>query len=144
MVTWNKENFILASKKACIPSISNFIVALVNFCDENADSISWGRGKGYGTLTFKCNSLDYGSISLFHLTTNGQIKFPLNNLRIKVDHKEIINDYQLKLESNFMMDFHEEKYPFDKFLNVDELFLMKSEINRFIVTIQSVSARLHQ
>ena len=31
-----------------------------------------------------------------------------------------------------------------KFLNIDELFLMKSEIDRFIVTIQSVSARLHQ
>ena len=82
-------------------------------------------------------------ISLFHLTTNGQIKFPLNSLRIKVDYKEI-NDYQLKLESNFMMDFDEEKYPLDKFLNVDELFLMKSEVDRFIVTIQSVSARLHQ
>ena len=83
-------------------------------------------------------------ISLFHLTTNGQIKFPLNSLRTKVDHKEIINDYQLKLESNFMMDFDEEKYPLDKFLNIDELFLMKSEVDRFKVTIQSVSARLHQ
>ena len=83
-------------------------------------------------------------ISLFHLTTNGQIKFPLNSLRTKVDHKEIINDYQLKLESNFMMDFDEEKYPVDKFLNIDELFLMKSEVDRFKVTIQSVSARLHQ
>ena len=62
MVTWNKENFILASKKACIPSISNFIVALVNFCDENADSISWGRGKGYGTLTF--NPLIYKKIRI--------------------------------------------------------------------------------
>ena len=50
----------------------------------------------------------------------------------------------MKLESNFMMDFDEEKYPVDKFLNIDELFLMKSEIDRFIVTIQSVSARLHQ
>ena len=109
MTKWNKDTFILESKKECSPSISNVIVALVNFCDENADNISWGRGKGYGTLTFKCNSLDYGLISLFHLTTNGQIKFPLNSLRTKVDHKEIINDYQLILESNFMMDFDEEK-----------------------------------
>ena len=144
MTKWNKDTFILESKKECSPSISNVIVALVNFCDENADSISWGRGKGYGTLTFKCNSIDYGMISLFHLTTNGQIKFPLNSLRTKVDHKEIINDYQLKLESNFMMDFDEEKYSVDKFLNIDELFLKKSEVDRFKVTIQSVSARLHQ
>jgi len=69
---------------------------------------------------------------------------PLNNLRTKVDHKEIINDFQLKLESNFMMDFDEDRYPADKFLNIDELFLMKSEIDRFIVTIKSISARLHQ
>ena len=144
MTKCNKDTFILESKKECSPSISNVIVALVNFCDENADNISWGRGKGYGTLTFKCNSIEYGMISLFHLTTNGQIKFPLNSLRTKVDHKEIINDYQLKLESNFMMDFDEEKYPLDKFLNIDELFLMKSEVDRFKVTIQSVSARLHQ
>ena len=144
MMKWNKDTFILESKKECPPNISNVIVTLVNFCDENADNISWGRGKGYGTLSFKCDSLDYGMISLFHLTTNGQIKFPLNNLRTKVDHKEIINDYQLKLESNFMMDFDEDRYPSDRFLNIDEIFLMKSEIDRFIFTIQSVSARLHQ
>ncbi len=28
-----------------------------------------------------------------------------------------------------MMDFDEERYPVDKFLNIDELFLMKSEID---------------
>ena len=144
MTKWNKDNFILASKKGCSPSISNVIVQLVNFCDEYADTLSWGRGKGYGRLSFKCKSLDYGLVSLFHLTTNGQIKFPLNDLKTKVDHKEIINDYQLKLESNFMMDFDDNEYPVDIFLDIDRLFLMKSEVDRFIVTIQSVAARLHQ
>ena len=144
MTKWNKDNFILESKKGCSPSISNVIVQLMNFCDEYADNLSWGRGKGYGRVSFDCKSLDYGFISLFHLTTNGQIKFPLNSLRKKVDHKEIINDYQLKLESNFMMDFDEQEYPVDLFIDIDKLFLMKLEIDRFIFTIQSVTARLHQ
>ena len=37
----------------------------------------------------------------------------LNLLRSKISKKEIINDYQLKLESNFMMDFDELEYPTD-------------------------------
>ena len=84
------------------------------------------------------------TLLLFHLTTNGQIKFPLNLLRNRIQKKEIISDFQLKLESNFMMYFDEDKHPSDIFFDVDELFLMKSEINKFIFTVQGISARLHQ
>ena len=56
MIKWNKDTFVVSSKKECNPRISNIIVDLVNFTATEADIISWGRGKGYGTMTFKCKS----------------------------------------------------------------------------------------
>ena len=144
MTKWNKDTFISYSKKDCEARISNIIIDLVNFSDSEADTVSWGRGKGYGTMTYKCKSEDYGMLPLFHLTSNGQIKFPLNFLRTKIPKKEIINDFQLKLESNFMMYFDEDVCPSDIYFNIDDLFLMKSEVDKFIFTIKGISARLHQ
>ena len=129
MSKWNKDIFISTVKKNCLSNISNVIVDLVNFSELNADTVSWGRGEGYGTMTYKCKSEDYGIIPLFHVTTNGQIKFPINLLRNKIRKKEIINDYQLKLESNFMMYFDEDKHPSDVFFYIDDLFLMKTEVD---------------
>ena len=144
MAKWNKELFIKTAKESCQTRISNVIVDLVKFTQEHADLITWGRGEGYGTMTFKCKSIDYGLIPLFHLTSNGQIKFPLNLLRQKITKKEIVRDYQLKLESNFMMYFDEEMYPADILYTIDELFVMQVEVQKFILTIQGISARLHQ
>ena len=144
MSKWNKDTFVQTTKSKCEPRISNIILALVNFTDHEADKVTWGRGEGYGTMTYKCKSIDFGIIPLFHLTTNGQIKFPLNLLRQRILKKEIISDFQLKLESNFMMYFDEDEQPSDIFFNVDELFLMKTEIDKFIFTIQGITARLHQ
>ena len=144
MSKWNKDTFVSTLKKICNSNISNVIVDLINFSESDADTVTWGRGEGYGTMTFKCKSEDYGIIPLFHITTNGQIKFPINFLRSKIRKKEIINDYQLKLESNFMMDFDEESCPSDIFYNIDELFIMKVEVDKFIFTVRNISARLHQ
>ncbi len=72
------------------------------------------------------------------------IKFPLNLLRHRVQKKEIISDFQLKLESNFMMYFDEDVQPSDVFFNIDDLFLMRADIDRFIFTIQGIAARLYQ
>ena len=144
MSKWNKDTFVQTTKSKCEPRISNIILALVNFTDHEADQVTWGRGEGHGTMTYKCKSIDFGIIPLFHLTTNGQIKFPLNLLRQRILKKEIISDFQLKLESNFMMYFDEDEQPSDIFFNVDELFLMKTEIDKFIFTIQGITARLHQ
>ena len=144
MSKWNKDTFVQTTKSKCEPRISNIILALVNFTDHEADQVTWGRGEGYGTMTYKCKSVDFGIIPLFHLTTNGQIKFPLNLLRQRILKKEIIGDFQLKLESNFMMYFDEDEQPSDVFFNIDELFLMKTEIDKFIFTIQGITARLHQ
>ena len=142
MSKWNKDTFVQTTKSKCEPRISNIVLALVNFTDDEADQVTWGRGEGYGTMTYKCKSVDFGIIPLFHLTTNGQIKFPLNLLRQRILKKEIISDFQLKLESNFMMYFDEDEYPSDVFLAIDELFVMKVELDRFISAVQGMSARL--
>ena len=43
-----------------------------------------------------------------------------------------------------MMYFDEEVYPTDIFYTVDELFVYSKEVQKFILTIQGISARLHQ
>ena len=144
MSKWNKNTFISTVKNKCETRISNVIVDLINYSETSADVISWGRGEGYGTMTYKCKSVDYGLIPLFHITTNGKIKFPINLLRTKIRRKEIINDFQLKLESNFMMYFDEETCSTDVFYKIDDLFIIKSEVDKFIFTMQGISARLHQ
>jgi len=144
MAKWNKQTFESSSKSICEIRISNIIVELVKFAEIEADLVAWGRGEGYGTMTYKCKSIDYGFIPLFHLTSSGQIKFPLNYLRSKISKKEIVNDYQLKLESNFMLDFDENEYPVDVFSAIDDLFIIHKEVEKFINTIRGLSARLHQ
>ena len=144
MAKWNKEIFLKTVKSNCEIRIANTITELVKFTELNADSISWGRGEGYGTMTYKCKSIDFGILPLFHLTSNGQIKFPLNYLKSKIQKKEINRDFQLKLEANFMMYFDEDVYPSDIFFTIDELFVMKVELDRFMSAILGVSARLHQ
>mgnify|MGYP001379066159 FL=1 len=144
MSKWNKDTFIEKAKNSCYPHISNIVIDLVNFADGNADNVAWGKGKQQGTMVFKCKSDDFGMVPLFHLTTDGQIKFQLNYLRSNIGKKEIVRDFQLKLESNFLMDLDEEEYPSDLFHEVDELFNIKHEVEKFEDTIQGISARLKQ
>ena len=102
MSKWNKVTFVSTVKTKCEPRISNIIIDLINFAEDAADMLSWGRGEGYGTMTFKCKSEDYGLIPLFHITTNGQIKFPINLLRTKIfDTAIIINEGKINLNNNF-------------------------------------------
>ena len=144
MGTWNKDTFIEKVKNSCYPHTSNILIDLVNFADTNADTIAWGKGKNCGTMVFKCKSDDFGLVPLFHLTTDGHIKFQLNYLRDNITKREIVRDFQLKLESNFLMDFDEDEYPHDLFHDVDELFNIKHEVEKFEDTIQGISARLRQ
>ena len=76
--------------------------------------------------------------------TNGQIKFQLNYLRQKIRGKEILRDYQLKLESNFMMDFGEDIYPSDLYHKMGDIFTIKIEVDKFVHTIQGIAHRLRQ
>jgi len=144
MAKWDKTTFISSIKDNCEPRVQTTILDLIRFAEQNADQVSWGRGEGYGTMTFKCKSDDYGIIPLFHITTNGQIKFQLNYLRQKCRKKEILRDYQLKLESNFMMDFGESYYPSDIYHLMGEMFTIRTEVNKFVQTIQNIAHRLRQ
>ena len=53
MAKWDKDLFIKTIKESCQTRISNIVVDLVKFTEDEADSVSWGRGEGYGTMTFK-------------------------------------------------------------------------------------------
>ena len=57
MAKWNKDTFIQKAKDTCYPHISNVLIDLVNFADNNADNISWGKGKGFGTMVFCENKI---------------------------------------------------------------------------------------
>ena len=144
MVKWDKVNFIKTVKNNCFGHTTNVIVDLVNFSEDNADNLSWGKGENCGTMTYKCKSEDYGLIPLFNLTTNGKIKFHINYMRGKIEAKEIIKDYQLKLESNFMMDFDSDLYPSDLSHKIEDLFNIKAEVDQFQADISGISARLRQ
>ena len=144
MAKWNKEIFLKTVKNECNIRIANTITELVKFTESEADVVSWGRGEGYGTMTYKCKSIDYGLVPIFHITSNGQIKFPLNYLKTKIQKKEIYRDFQLKLESNFMMDFGTEFYPADIYEQIDDVFTIKRDVDKFLDTIQAISDRLHQ
>ena len=144
MAKWNQTTFMGSLKENCMPYATNVIIDLVKYADDVADVITWGRGEGYGTMTFKCKCDDFGIVPLFHVTTSGQIKFLLNHMRQKVRKREILRDFQLKLESNFMMDFNEEEYESDIYYDVDTLFNTKSDIDKFKSTINGITARLKQ
>jgi len=116
----------------------------IQFAEKNSDIIAWGRGEGHGTMTFKCKSEDWGVVPIFHVTSDGKIKFLLNNMRNKVRKREILRDYTLKLESNFMLDFSEDSYVSDIYFSVMELFVTKSEVDKFMFTVKGICARLHQ
>jgi len=144
MAKWTKNTFIKKTKNNCLSHVSMIMMDLIKFSEDNADQVVWGSGDRYGTMTYKCKSIDHGFIPLFYITTQGRIKISINLLRAKVSQPEIIRDFQLKLESNFLMDFDSEDYPSDIYHSLEDLFTMRSEVNRFTTTIQSVSARLHQ
>ena len=60
MSKWNKDTFVRVTKKNCEARISNIVLALVDFTVKESDIVTWGRGEGYGTMTFKCKSSDFG------------------------------------------------------------------------------------
>ena len=144
MTKWDKDTFITKAKSECAAHISNYILDIVRFSEEHADIVQWGRGDGQGTMRFKCKSDDFGVLPLFEITTNGQINFLINSLRSKVRKKEILRAYQLKLESNFMIDFSPELYPSDIYHAVEDVFTIKHDVDKFVETIQTISDRLHQ
>lgn len=140
---WNKEKFIKELQTQASREVVKVSERLCDFTERDADESAWGRGSEYGTLTYKSKS-DFGLISLFQLTTRGQIKFQINNLRQKGVAKAILRDYLIKLESNFLRDYDERNYPSDSFEEISELFTTSAQLNKFITCIEGVSYRLRQ
>ncbi|MBC8479449.1 MAG: hypothetical protein H8D46_03205 [FCB group bacterium] len=144
MAKWNKGTFIDCLKENCQPHVVNVVMELIKYSETDADVLAWGRGEGHGTMTYKVRSDDWGIVPIFHVTTDGKIKFLLNYMRSKVRKKEILRDYTLKLESNFMMDFEEDVYPSDIYFQIEELFHTHYEVDKFKRTVTGIQARLHQ
>jgi len=143
MAKWNPETFNQYTKAQCPAHVVNVLEDLVKFVIQGADIISWGRGDETGMVTFKARS-DEGDLPLFSLTTDGQIKLFTNYLREKQVAREILRDYQLKMESTFLLDLNPEIYPADVYHPVDDLFHTQNQVEKFKNAIQGVSARLHQ
>ncbi len=143
MAKWDQATFIKFAKGKCPAHVVNVLEDLLKFTSETADSLTWGRGDETGMMTFKAKS-DEGLLPLFNLTTDGQIKFYINHLREKGVAKEIIRDYQLKIESTFLLDLSEDFYPHDVGHQVDDLFHTQNQIEKFKHAIKGATARLHQ
>jgi len=116
---------------------------LVNFTTREADVVSWGRGDDTGMVTFKVRS-DEGILPLFNLNTEGQIKLFVNYLGEKQVAREILRDYQLRMESTFLLELDPDVYPHDVFHPVDDLFNTQNQVEKFKHAILGVTARLHQ
>ena len=72
MTKWDKKKFIKKTKSDCMSHVSMIAMDLIKFAEDNADQIVWGSGDQFGTMTFKCKSIDYGFLPLFYI---GNYKF---------------------------------------------------------------------
>jgi len=120
-VKWDKGKFLQELRKNTSREVAKVGEMLCEFSERDADEVSWGRGNEYGTMTYKSKS-DFGLISLFQITTRGQIKFCLNVLRQKDVPKNIMRDFVIKLEANFLRDYDTVNFPIDSLENMAELF----------------------
>ncbi len=143
MAKWDPTTFLQFAKAQCPVHVVKVLEDLVAFSQKEADLVAWGRGRETGMLTYRARS-DEGVLPLFNITTDGQIKFFINHLRNKGVAREIIRDYQLKVESTFLLDLSPEVYPQDVFHPVDDLFHTQNQVEKFKNSILGVTARLHQ
>ena len=143
MAKWDPATFMQFAKAQCPAHVVNVLEDLVDFSGREADVVSWGRGEETGMMTYRARS-DEGLLPLFNMTTDGQVKFFINYLRDKQVAREIVRDYQLRMESTFLLDLNPEVYPQDAFHAVDDLFHTQNQVEKFKHSILGVTARLHQ
>ena len=77
MSNWDKSSFIEHMRENCSREIAKIGEAIIQFSENHASDISWGRGTDYGTMTFRCDS-DDGNLPLFHMTSIGQLNLQIN------------------------------------------------------------------
>ena len=143
MSKWTKEDFVEDLRNKCTREIAKIGEKIIEFAEEYATEISWGRGDDHGTFTFRCSS-DLGMLPLFHMTSNGQLNLQINFLREKELPKQVLRDMIVKLEANFLRDYDEDGYPSDVFVAMEDLFHTQSQVDKFIKTMEGATYRLKQ
>jgi len=143
MAKWDKDTFIVDLRNSSSREVAKIGERIIIFSEKYADEITWGRGNEHGTLTFRTIS-DFGVLPIFHLTSDGKINLQINFLRSKGLPQQVIRDLTVKLEANFLKDYDEEYYPNDIFEDVELLFHMSSQVDKFLKMIEGVVYRLKQ
>ena len=131
MSNWDKNLFIDHMRDQCNREIAKIGVSIIDFTEQHADDISWGRGTDHGTLTFRCNT-DVGSLPLFHMTSTGQLNLQINFMRNKEIPPMVLRDYD------------DIEYPSDVFVPMIELFHTANQLERFLKTMEGATYRLRQ
>ena len=131
---WDKSNFLEDLRTHASREIAHIGEEICNFSEDEADEVTWGRGAEYGTMSFRSKS-DFGLVSLFQITSKAQIKFCVNLLRQKDVPKNIMRDYVIKLESNFIRDYDKLNYPVDTFEDMNDLFTTHSQVDLSLIHI---------
>jgi len=143
MSKWNKQSFISDLEEKCSREVVKTTRKIIDFSEKHSENLSWGRGEDHGTMTFRCMS-DMGLLPLFHINSDGNINLQINFLRNKNIPKMVLRDMVVKLESNLLREYDTEMYPIDSFEPVEDLFNTKSQVIKFLKTIEGCVYRLKQ
>ena len=143
MSKWTKEEFVEDLRSKCTREIAKIGERIIEFSEEHASEMTWGRGDDHGTFTFRCSS-DVGMLPLFHMTSHGHLNLQVNFLREKELPKQVLRDMIVKIEANFLRDYDEESYPADSYEEIEYLFHTYSQVDKFLSTIEGVVYRLKQ
>ena len=143
MSKWNKQKFISDLEEKCSREVVKITTQIIDFSEKHSEHLSWGRGEEHGTMTFRCFS-DMGLLPLFHINSDGNINLQINFLRNKEIPKMVLRDMVVKLESNLLREYDTEMYPVDSFEPVEDLFNTKSQVIKFLKTIEGCVYRLKQ
>ena len=143
MSKWSKQSFISDLEEKCSREVVKTTRKIIDFSEKHSENLSWGRGEDHGTMTFRCMS-DMGLLPLFHINSDGNINLQINFLRNKEIPKMVLRDMVVKLESNLLREYDTEMYPVDSFEPVEDLFNTKSQVTKFLKTIEGCVYRLKQ
>ena len=91
MKKWDKNVFVNDLQKNCSREVVKVCRQIIDFSEEHASLLSWGRGTEYGTMTFRCSS-DVGDVPIFHLSSDGRVNLQINFLRGKDLPKMVLRD----------------------------------------------------
>ena len=90
MSKWTKEEFVEDLRSKCTREIAKIGERIIEFSEEHASEMTWGRGDDHGTFTFRCSS-DVGMLPLFHMTSHGHLNLQVNFLREKELPKQVLS-----------------------------------------------------